>query len=285
MSCCKRKRIDGSEGLVVSGNVLFPDGNATTPGLNFVSDTNTGIYRIGNDNIGISTGGTKRFDISSTATSSTLPFRGPAGSASAPAYSFTADSNSGMYSVTDNTIGFSTNGTLRASMSSSGLISSVPIYVPQGTAAAPSITFTTDTDTGIYKSGTDSIGISTGGTQKVDITPSVLSTTLIISGKLAASNAAPAFSFFGDPDTGFWNNNTDNLTFVTAGTPRITVSTATITCSLPLVLPSYTVATVPSATTAGQMIYVSNDAGTPSKILAYSDGTNWLRTDTSAVLS
>ena len=42
---------------------------------------------------------------------------------------------------------------------------------------------------------------------------------------------------------------------------------------------AYTVATVPSAATAGQMIYVSNGAqGDP--IMAFSDGTNWLRVDT-----
>lgn len=46
----------------------------------------------------------------------------------------------------------------------------------------------------------------------------------------------------------------------------------------------YTVATVPAATTAGQMIYVSNGAqGNP--IMAFSDGTNWLRVDTRAAIA
>ena len=47
---------------------------------------------------------------------------------------------------------------------------------------------------------------------------------------------------------------------------------------------AYTVATVPSATTAGQMIYVSNGAaGNP--VMAFSNGTNWLRVDTLAAIS
>jgi len=47
---------------------------------------------------------------------------------------------------------------------------------------------------------------------------------------------------------------------------------------------AYTVATVPSAATAGQMIYVSNGAqGDP--IMAFSDGTNWLRVDTKAAIA
>lgn len=42
---------------------------------------------------------------------------------------------------------------------------------------------------------------------------------------------------------------------------------------------AYTVATVPSASPAGQMIYVSNGAA-GSPIMAFSDGTNWKRVDT-----
>lgn len=47
---------------------------------------------------------------------------------------------------------------------------------------------------------------------------------------------------------------------------------------------AYTVATVPSASPAGQMIYVSNGAaGNP--VMAFSNGSNWLRVDTLAAIS
>lgn len=51
-------------------------------------------------------------------------------------------------------------------------------------------------------------------------------------------------------------------------------------------LHKYTVATVPNATKAGggAMLFVSNGAaGNP--IIAYSDGTNWLRVDTATAIS
>ena len=47
---------------------------------------------------------------------------------------------------------------------------------------------------------------------------------------------------------------------------------------------SYTVATVPPASPAGQLIYVSNGAA-GSPILAFSNGTNWLRCDTGAAIA
>lgn len=50
-----------------------------------------------------------------------------------------------------------------------------------------------------------------------------------------------------------------------------------------LVLPSYTVAGLPSAATAAQFVYVTNEAGGP--VPAFSDGTNWRRVTDRAIVS
>jgi hypothetical protein len=51
-------------------------------------------------------------------------------------------------------------------------------------------------------------------------------------------------------------------------------------------VPTYTVATAPSASAAGAgtVIYVS-DGAAGSAILAFSDGTNWKRSDTGATIA
>ena len=51
-------------------------------------------------------------------------------------------------------------------------------------------------------------------------------------------------------------------------------------------VPTYTVASAPSAATAGAgtLVFVSNGAA-GSAILAFSDGTNWKRSDTGATIS
>lgn len=46
---------------------------------------------------------------------------------------------------------------------------------------------------------------------------------------------------------------------------------------------SFTVATVPSATEPGQIIYVSDETG--GAVIAFSDGTNWRRVTDRAVVS
>ena len=57
--------------LSSSPQFQLPDGIVGTPSLTFVSDTNTGLYWIGADNLGISLGGTKIVDLARTAISFT----------------------------------------------------------------------------------------------------------------------------------------------------------------------------------------------------------------------
>ncbi len=59
--------IGGESWIVPSGMVLkFPDGLVGTPSLTFTSDTDSGFYRIGSDEIGITLGGVLGYDFSST---------------------------------------------------------------------------------------------------------------------------------------------------------------------------------------------------------------------------
>lgn len=55
------------------------------------------------------------------------------------------------------------------------------------------------------------------------------------------------------------------------------------TFSKPPIVPSYTVAGVPSASPAGQLAYISNESG--GAVLAFSNGTNWLRATDRAIIS
>ena len=48
-------------------------------------------------------------------------------------------------------------------------------------------------------------------------------------------------------------------------------------------MPVYAVANVPSAVSAGMMIFVNDEAG--GAILAFSDGTNWRRVSDRAIIS
>jgi hypothetical protein len=52
----------------LTASTTFADGTVTAPSITFTSDTNTGLYIIGTDNMGIAIGGTKTVDLSTTQT-------------------------------------------------------------------------------------------------------------------------------------------------------------------------------------------------------------------------
>lgn len=73
------------------------DGSESAPSYSFSLDTDNGLYRIGADNLGISIGGTLRFDLNTTRLLTTLPIYAPNGSASAPSYAFSGATGLGFY--------------------------------------------------------------------------------------------------------------------------------------------------------------------------------------------
>lgn len=72
--------------------------------------------------------------------------------------------------------------------------------------------------------------------------------------------------------------SSDGSSFTTA----LTANDARIDANLPLGLTPYNVANLPTTNPSGQMIYVSDAA--IGAIIAFSDGTNWRRSDTRAIV-
>ena len=97
-------------------------------------------------------------------------FKGvPDGTAAAPAIAFESDDGNGIFLSTTDTVGIATNGSSRMTVSTTAVTSTLPVIVPDGTAAAPSVAFTgSGTDTGIYSPGADQVAVSTGGVERVE---------------------------------------------------------------------------------------------------------------------
>lgn len=98
-----------------------------------------------------------------------------AGTESLPSLRFTGDNDTGLYSATANTVNVTAGGTLSHSFTSTYSTASVPVRVPDGTAAAPSLTNTGDENTGIFFGAADEVSISTGGTERAQFDSNGLS--------------------------------------------------------------------------------------------------------------
>ena len=114
-------RTSGSDKVVIdsAGALQIQNGSASAPSFGFVSDTNTGIYRQAENEIGFATGGAERFrmgsfglrgDDSGNVYNVNL-FRGNNGSSSAPTFSFDSDSDTGVYLRSTGQLAFSNAGT------------------------------------------------------------------------------------------------------------------------------------------------------------------------------
>ncbi|NBS68623.1 hypothetical protein EBT31_06865 [bacterium] len=117
-------------------------GSASSPSLKFTGDTNTGIYSPGADQVAISTNGTGRLTVSTTAVSSTLAVDHPLGAVGTPSITFTGDLNTGFWSPTADTIAASTGGSERLRIDSSGRLGlgtsspSTPLHVASPSSSA-----------------------------------------------------------------------------------------------------------------------------------------------------
>lgn len=141
------------------------DGSSSLPALYFALDPNTGIIRDSADSVSIVAGGVGSWVVRPTivfpVSTAQLVFR--VGSAGAPGLSIFGDLDTGFYQLAGDQIQVSTGGVLRFTFTSTGHTSTVPVYFPDGSLAAPSIAFSTETNTGFFLSAASQIGISLAG--------------------------------------------------------------------------------------------------------------------------
>ena len=108
----------GTSGLIA--NVL---GAVGAPSYSFTGDLNTGVYSSGADALDLTTGGVNRLAISSAGLITVGTggvIANVLGAVTVPSYSFTGDLNTGMWSSAADTLNFSTAGSERARIDSSG---------------------------------------------------------------------------------------------------------------------------------------------------------------------
>jgi len=141
--------------------------------------------------------------------------RGPGGAPAGPTYSFTGETNLGMYRVGTGVLGFAVGGTGVVTLSAGTLTLTVNIRGADGTVGAPSYTFSSDINTGFYSGGADDLRLTTGGTFRASWTTTVHTLRLPMQGADGTA-AAPGYAFENDPDSGMYRSTT-NVVGISAG--------------------------------------------------------------------
>lgn len=153
----------GLSGITNTLPLYNPIGSAAAPTYSFAGDLDTGIYAPAANQVGVATAGGLRLTVSNTFILGSVSYQGPSGSAAAPAYSFSSDTDTGMYSAASNKIGFTVAGAVRATIDSH-------LEVNSNTVGAPGYSFVGDSDTGIYNPSPNVLGFVTNGSSQMTLT-------------------------------------------------------------------------------------------------------------------
>lgn len=141
--------------LNTAGNVqvLIADGVVGTPGISFVNDTDTGIYRAGANDMRFNTGGAARIIIQDTLVEigAGVVFHIQDGAVGAPGLQFANDPDTGIYRIGSNNPAMSAGGVSVQTWDVQGA------QFFDGVVGTPGISFISDRDTGFYRSGSGNV--------------------------------------------------------------------------------------------------------------------------------
>lgn len=103
------------------------------------------------------------------------------GAVTTPSLTFTSDPNTGLYKSGADVLDVTTNGVNRLSIGTTAITSTLPVVVPLGAQATPSLTFTSDPNTGIYSSAADTVDVATNGVNRLSVGTAGITSTLPLS--------------------------------------------------------------------------------------------------------
>ncbi len=156
------------------------------------------------------------------------------GTVSAPTFSV-GGTNTGMYAGAATQLNFTVAGNSKFVMTAGSNQSLQQFRILPGSAAAPSLNFTTDTVSGLYLVGASNIGISTAGVLRADINATrLLSAVPIYTPN--GSEGAPTHTFSGDSTTGMFLPIAGQVALSAGGAQRFDITSARIKCLIPLSL-------------------------------------------------
>lgn len=142
-------------GDTMTGRLLVPSGTAVAPSPAFSTDFDTGPYRVGANEYGISVGGTVRLRVRTTGSGQVLV---PDGTVTNPGQAFMGDGDTGVLLSSANILGIAAAGTLSVQFVNNG------VRAISGSAGTPSIAGASHTTTGFYWT-TNTLGIAGGGAE------------------------------------------------------------------------------------------------------------------------
>ena len=230
-------------GAGTATSVSASAGTVGAPSISFSGDADTGLYSVGANQIGVTTGGVQRFIVDASGISSGTTGGGvltsAAGTAALPALSFAGDLDTGWWRPAANTMAASTGGAEQMRITSAGYVgiaNTAPgseldvkgtLRLTGATSGylglrAPATVTTPVTFTLPNGDGTAGQVLKTDGSGILswDAAGGAASTTGLGLGTVTA----PSISFSGDLNTGIWSPAAETIAISTTGAERFRIN-------------------------------------------------------------
>ena len=196
--------VGGAESMIFSPSLVYVtqttlfqtgDGTSSTPGLAFSSDPDTGMYRAGANVAAFAAGGVPGPYITGISGGTHAGLFSRDGTAAGPALTFDNDPDTGIYRGGTDRLDVATAGASHLAINDAAGVPAIDVQkgvfrVPNGAAGTPSLAFSGDPDTGMYWSTTNTIGFSAGGTLRLSVSTSAITSTLNVSAPTFTTTSA-----------------------------------------------------------------------------------------------
>ena len=197
----------------------------------------------------------------------TFPLEGSAGTVTSPTYSFSSESNTGMYFPAAAELGFSVNGVERMKLKNNALEAYSFQVTGTDTAATPGYSFDPDSDTGIFSLVNNTLSLSTGSSERLRVGTS----GEILIGGSAAGTSGQVFTSGGPSAPPTWETPSGGGSGLSAteGIPQVGLpTTGSNLLQFPL-LPIYN-----NSTTSGNgVVSATNTEGALFQFFGHQTGT------------
>lgn len=149
-----------------------------------------------------------------------------------PGIAFSSDTDTGFYHPSANQMNAAAGGVAVMEFGSLFVNADVPLRAADGLVGTPSISFWNDTNTGIYRVGTDSFSLVGNGASQllIDGSSSVGVRSAVAHSFVAGSAATPSINFSSSSfNTGFFNDTASQIAISLGGTKQGAIATGSFT--------------------------------------------------------
>jgi len=221
--------LDSIQAIVTgtTSNVSIAIGRANT------NDNDNGFMSSAINEIQLINGGSETVEFDSTSVDFTVPIIAPAGLVGTPSISFVSDTNTGIFNNSAGMIQFTSDGTEAFRILSTQITPLKTVRGIVGTKTIPTYSFDGDTDTGIYNNGAGQLRFTSNDTSTLDINSVSVLPRVVVRG-VAGAQAAPAYSFDTDTDSGMWSEGANAVAIGAGNTRAVTMNSTAFIPRLPV---------------------------------------------------